>query len=97
MINYFNSIDTLTAATSEKKEALAIIIDRINNFSVSPAFPDDLFTNSNSPIVKVIVKNIIGRIPRIDRISATGSNAKLKRWLEAKNTHLAGINKLMVC
>ena len=85
MINYFNSIDTLTVATSEKREALAIIIDRINNASESRAFPDDLFTNSNSRIVKAIVEIILGRIPRIDRISATGSNAKLKRWMEAKN------------
>ena len=85
MFEYFNSMADSTFS-NDKKEALSIIKDRLNNDTDdgNQFIPIDLIQKKN--VVKEMILLIQGRIrPDTDRVRTSGNNL-LKKWLKATNS-----------
>ena len=85
MFEYFNSMADSTFS-NDKKEALSIIKDRLNNDTDdgNQFIPIDLLQKTN--VVKEMILLIQGRIrPDTDRVRTSGNNL-LKKWLKATNS-----------
>jgi len=91
MIQYFLSLQEASAVTcdDDEKEALAIIIDWLNNCQteegVPQAVPTNLFAAPKLKIRKAIIKFLTHRVPEAERQKRVG-DATLKKWFSASNT-----------
>lgn len=85
MKKFFNQMDN-SQFSSDKEEALSIIIDRINNDTPGQSIPTPagLFESSKSKIRTEIIDLLVGFVPESERRKNNG-NAYLKKWFEADN------------
>ena len=88
LCEYFQSMNEGAATfTTERKDALAIILDRLNESDdATTGLPQDFFSNSHSsPIRKEMLSLLSGRIPEAKRQRRLG-DATLKKWFLAANS-----------
>ena len=86
MKQYFNSISNINFS-DDKKEALSIIKNRVNNDSEdgNSFFQAELLTNAKKGIMKELIELLKCRINEKDRQTRLGKNLVTK-WFEAKNS-----------
>ena len=87
MKDYFSSLNSDGGFCNTECEALAMILDRINqDCIVEPA--RDFYAKANVGLRKKMLSILIGRIPENERMSSCGPS-KLKDWMRRKNCHRA--------